>query len=76
MASAATPVGHRGVFGFQVGELRDVPVFRRADLAPGAGFDGPDIIVEEQTSTYVPDGFSARIASNAYIILERNGDSA
>jgi len=50
-------------------------MYRRTDLAIGAGFEGPGIIVEDQTSTYVPQGFSARIAANGYIVLERNGES-
>ena len=72
---AATPTGHRNVFGSKAGEMREVPLFRRTELALGAVFDGPGIIVEDQTSTYVPNGFSAGIAANGYIILERNGDS-
>ena len=55
--------------------MRDVPLFRRTDMAPGAGFDGPGIVIEDQTSTYVPNGFSARIAANGYIVIERNGES-
>ena len=43
--------------------------------ALGAVVDVPGIIVEDQTSTYVPNGFSAGIAANGYIILDRNGDS-
>ena len=75
VAGAATPTGHRNVFGSKAGEMREVPLFRRTELALGAVFDGPGIIVEDQTSTYVPNGFSAGIAANGYIILERNGDS-
>ena len=74
-ASAATPAGQRGVFGAKAGEMRDVPLFRRTDMALGAGFDGPGIVVEDQTSTYVPNGFSASIAANGYIVIERNGES-
>lgn len=74
-ASAATPAGQRGVFGAKAGKMRDVPLFRRTDMAPGAGFDGPGIVIEDQTSTYVPNGFSARIAANGYIVIERNGES-
>ena len=74
-ASAATPAGQRSVFGAKSGKMRDVPLFRRTDMAPGAGFDGPGIVIEDQTSTYVPHGFSARIAANGYIVIERNGES-
>ncbi len=75
-ASVATPSGHRNVFGSKEGEMRAVPFYCRMDLAPGVAFDGPGIIVEDQTSTYVPHGFLARIAANGYIMIERNRDSA
>lgn len=74
-ASAATPMGHRPVFGAKAEAMREVAMYRRPEMAPGAGFMGPGIIVEDQTSTYVPNGFSARIAANGYIILERNEES-
>lgn len=73
--SEASPASLRPVFGAKAGAMRDVPLFRRTDLALGAGFTGPGIVVEDQTSTYVPQGFSARIAANGYIVLERNGES-
>ncbi|MBT5496882.1 MAG: hydantoinase/oxoprolinase family protein, partial [Alphaproteobacteria bacterium] len=73
--SAAVPIGKRPVFGAKAAAMREVPMYRRTDLALGAGFDGPGIVVEDQTSTYVPQGFSARIAANGYIVLERNGES-
>ncbi|PPR56122.1 MAG: hypothetical protein CFH10_02370, partial [Alphaproteobacteria bacterium MarineAlpha4_Bin2] len=59
----------------KAGEMREVPMYRRDDLTPGCKFAGPGIIVEDQTSTYVPQGFGARIAGNGYIVLERNGES-
>jgi N-methylhydantoinase A len=73
--SAAVPIGTRPVFGAKAAAMREVSMYRRTDLAIGAGFEGPGIIVEDQTSTYVPQGFSARIAANGYIVLERNGES-
>ena len=74
-AATATSFGSRRVYGVKEGEMRDVAMYRRSDLDPGAHFAGPGIIVEDQTSTYVPQGFGARIAANGYIVLERNGES-
>jgi len=74
-AATATSFGSRRVYGVKVGEMRDVAMYRRGDLDLGAHFAGPGIIVEDQTSTYVPQGFSARIAANGYIVLERNRES-
>jgi len=74
-AAAPEPAGRRAVFGAKAMALREVPLFRRTELAPGAGFAGPGLIVEDQTSTYVPQGFSARIAANGYIVLTRHQES-
>jgi len=73
--SAPAPLGLRRVYDVKAGEMREVPMYRRDDLTPGCKFAGPGIIVEDQTSTYVPQGFGARIAGNGYIVLERNGES-
>ena len=73
--SAAVPIGKRSVFGAKAAVMREVSMYRRNDLALGSGLDGPGLIVEDQTSTYVPQGFSARIAANGYIVLERKGES-
>ena len=74
-AAAPTPIGLRRVYDVKAGEMHEVPMYRRDDLTPGCKFAGPGIIVEDQTSTYVPPGFGACIAGNGYIVLERNGES-
>ncbi|MDD9878030.1 MAG: hydantoinase/oxoprolinase family protein, partial [Magnetovibrio sp.] len=56
-ATAAPPSGTRAVFGAKAAAMREVPFYRRTDLAPGAGFAGPGFIVEDQTATDVPAGF-------------------
>ncbi|MEE2688912.1 MAG: hydantoinase/oxoprolinase family protein [Pseudomonadota bacterium] len=74
-AVATNPIGLRRVYDVKAGEMHEVPMYRRDDLTPGCKFAGPGIIVEDQTSTYVPPGFGACIAGNGYIVLERNGES-
>jgi N-methylhydantoinase A len=53
-----------------------VPVFRRADLAGGVTLAGPGLIVEDQTSTLVPDRSTARISGAGHIVIEIDGRTA
>ena len=53
------------------GEEHDVPLFWRPDLEPGAALEGPAVIAEEQTSTYIPRRFGVRVAANRYLVIER-----
>lgn len=50
-------------------------VFERSTLFPGATMQGPALIVEPQTTTYVSADFSAKIDSFGNILLQRNGSS-
>ena len=45
--------------------------FRRGALAQDAAVTGPAVIVEEQTTTVVPDGFRATVNHLGYLVLER-----
>ena len=53
------------------GEFRDVPIYWRPDLAPGARVPGPAVIAEDETSTVVSASFDARIDRFGYIELTR-----
>jgi N-methylhydantoinase A len=46
-------------------------IFSRSDLAPGASLEGPALIVEDQTTTVVPTGFRAQVATAGYLVLTR-----
>ncbi|MEO1557573.1 MAG: hydantoinase/oxoprolinase family protein [Pseudomonadota bacterium] len=48
-------------------DWRDAGVFDRADLRPGDTFDGPALIVEPQTTTFVSSDFRASIDSRRNI---------
>jgi N-methylhydantoinase A len=67
------PVGRRPVFDPGRGETIEVPVYRRADLRPGAQIAGPALIVEDETSTMVSPAFDASIDGYGYIELRRRG---
>jgi N-methylhydantoinase A len=54
-----------------LGEFLDVPIYWRADLAPGAQIKGPAVIAEDETSTVVSPLFDARIDAFGYIELIR-----
>ena len=56
------------------GEPVAVPVYWREDLAPGMSFVGPGIIVEDQTTTYIPSRFAARISGAGHIVIEQEGE--
>ena len=73
---ACDAVGVRQIFEPESGEVRDIPLFWRPDLSPGAAVSGPAVIAEEATSTFVPAAFSAHIADNGYIIIDRNEEAS
>jgi len=66
------PQSRRPVFDPDVGEFREVPIYWRPDLAPGARISGPAVIAEDETSTVVSPRFDARIDRFGYIELTRN----
>ena len=51
------------------GKFQQCAIVRRGNLENNMGLTGPALIVEEQTTTYVPKGFSAVVNSLGYIIL-------
>ncbi len=70
---AATPVGRTRLFDATDLAFRDVPVYWRFDLAPGAIVHGPAVIAEDETSTVVTPAFVARINPLGYIVLTKEG---
>ena len=68
---ASAPLDHLPVPDLETGEEHDVPLYWRPDLAPGARFDGPAIVAEDETSTFVTRRFAARVAANRYLVVER-----
>jgi N-methylhydantoinase A len=70
-ASPATPTGFRDVRDTATGEVGSWALHERAALAPGATLRGPAIIGEAETSTLVGPGWSARVAGDLTLVLER-----
>jgi N-methylhydantoinase A len=51
------------------GAWREVPLFARADLTPGATFASPCVIAQDDTTTIVPAGFSGEVDGHGNLIL-------
>jgi N-methylhydantoinase A len=70
--AAGTPQasGSRELIDPATGQRAQAAVHERESLAPGMALDGPALIVEDGTTTVVPQGFRARINSLKQIVLE------
>ena len=53
------------------GEVSGWSIYDRASLRPGATLQGPAIIAEDETSTLIGPGWSARIEAHGYIEMTR-----
>ena len=65
------PDGRRDVFDGMTGETVTMPVYRRADLRPGARFAGPAVVTEAETTTIVGRAFDVRVDGYGYLHCER-----
>jgi N-methylhydantoinase A len=61
---------HRDVIDPATGLRAPAAIHERSSLSPGMKFDGPALIVEDGTTTVVPQGFAARINALSQIVLE------
>ncbi|MGI9450605.1 MAG: hydantoinase/oxoprolinase family protein, partial [Geminicoccaceae bacterium] len=68
--TTAKPSGTRDVCEPTTGRTKTYDLYRRVDLQPGDFLKGPAIIIEDQTSTVVPSGWRAHLASTLAIVLE------
>ncbi len=68
---AATPAGRAAVADPVTGDFVEVPTYARAELAPGHVVPGPALIIEDETTTLVTGGFTARINGLGYVVLTR-----
>lgn len=65
------PRGTRPVFDGRAGAATEVPLYRRIDMAPGARIQGPAIIAEDETSTFVAASFEAHVDGAGCIVMTR-----
>jgi N-methylhydantoinase A len=69
--SSAKAVGSCRLFDAQTDTILDVPVYERDEMSVGQALDGPAIIAEYETTTFVPARFVAHINHRRCIVLER-----
>ena len=66
------PAARRPLADPERGSAVDVPVYRRAALGAGMCVEGPALILEDQTTTVVAEGFTAVVNDLAYITMVRH----
>jgi len=67
----AKPRSKRAVYDAADQDMKEVPVYHRADLEAGSFVPGPAVIAEDETTTIVPKSFAARISPIGAILLEK-----
>jgi N-methylhydantoinase A len=72
-APAPEPAGRRSLLDPGTGEEAVAAVHARGALRPGARFAGPAVVVEAETSTLVPRGFTAGVVAGGHILIEKDG---
>jgi 5-oxoprolinase (ATP-hydrolysing) len=65
--SEAVPTGSRRTW---LGAWRDVPFFDRADLCPGASFQGPALVFEAHSATAVGEGWRGWVDAAGTLVLK------
>ncbi|ODT99319.1 MAG: methylhydantoinase [Rhodospirillales bacterium SCN 65-16] len=68
--AAPAPSGHREVLDPASGLREQAAIHERNALKPGMTLDGPALIVEDGTTTVVPNGFTAYLNAVGQIVLE------
>ncbi|MEE3294246.1 MAG: hydantoinase/oxoprolinase family protein, partial [Pseudomonadota bacterium] len=68
----AVAVGERQVFDAETDSYIHSQIYNRNDLQPGSTLRGPAIIIESQTSTFVPGGFSLNVSTNGHLVVKRH----
>jgi N-methylhydantoinase A len=71
--SQAKALRHTRVFDAEMGDFVEAQVISREASPPGATFHGPALVVEDQTTVWVPSSFDGRISPGGHVILERKG---
>jgi len=56
---------------FSGGEWRQAPVYRRADIRPGARAAGPCLIVEPHQTIVIEDGWAFEVTALDHVVLKR-----
>jgi N-methylhydantoinase A len=65
--------GQRQIFDPALGAYVSAALFSREAMAPGSIFDGPAVVTEAQTTTYVPAEFSGRVSEAGHLVMILKG---
>lgn len=68
----AQPADHVDVVDPPTGKLERIALYNRNVLTPGSTITGPALIVEDETTTLVTEGFCARIDALGSIVMNRS----
>jgi N-methylhydantoinase A len=84
-ASAASSNGDQGspsggngtvqAWSFTAGELTDFAVIERSQLGRDAEVEGPAIVREQTTTTYVDSGYRATVHPGGSLLIDRGGEA-
>jgi N-methylhydantoinase A len=66
---AAKPIGERSIFDARLARRVAVPVYERRAFRPGAVAEGPALIIEDATSTYVSPSFDVAVDAGGALVL-------
>jgi N-methylhydantoinase A len=69
-ATAARQSGTRRLYDFERDDWTEVPCFERGALDAEQKLTGPALVVEDETTTFVPAGFEARRSRLGSLVLD------
>ena len=69
-ATAARSSGTRALYDFEHNRWADVPTYERQALDAEQKLSGPALVVEDETTTFVPAGFEARRSRLGSLVLD------
>ena len=72
LPTRAIAVGERQLFNAETDSHTMAQTYNRSALQPGSSLTGPAIVVESQTSTFVPDGFSLHVSAGGHLVVKRD----
>ena len=72
LPTRAIAVGERQLFNAETDSHTVAQTYNRSALQPGSSLTGPAIVVESQTSTFVPYGFSLNVSAGGHLVVKRD----
>ena len=68
----AIPIASRQLFDVVIGAWVDADCYARDAMKPGDYLEGPALVIEEQTTTFVATGFTGSVSDQGHLVLERH----